>query len=59
MLAVGGEEVKSLAQFYRKVWSRGAAGVEVPLKVLRGAQIREVTVRSIDRVQYFRGSATY
>jgi serine protease Do len=59
VLAVGGEEVKSLAEFYRKVWSRGAAGVEVPLKVLRGAQIREVTVRSIDRVQYFRGSATY
>ena len=37
----------------------GAAGVEVPLKVLRGTQIREVKVRSIDRVQYFRSSATY
>ena len=59
VLAVGGEEVKTLAEFYRKVWARGAAGVNVPLKVLRGAQVRDVTVRSIDRVQYFRGSATY
>lgn len=59
VLAVGGEEVTTLAQFYRKIWSRGAAGVEVPLKVLRGAQIRDVTVRSVDRAQYFRGSKTY
>jgi len=59
VLAVGGEEVRTLADFYRKIWSRGAAGVEVPLKVLRGTQIREVKVRSIDRVQYFRSSATY
>ena len=54
VLGVGGKEVASLADFYRKVWARGAAGVEVPLRVLQGAQIREVTVRSIDRLQYFR-----
>jgi S1-C subfamily serine protease len=59
VLAVGGEEVTTLAEFYRKIWSRGAAGVEVPLKVLRGAQVRDVTVRSVDREQYFRGSKTY
>jgi S1-C subfamily serine protease len=59
VLAVAGEEVSTLAEFYRSVWSRGAAGVEVPLRVLRGSQVREVTVRSIDRVQYFKGSSTY
>jgi S1-C subfamily serine protease len=59
VLAVGGEEVSTLAEFYRRVWSRGAAGVEVPLRVLRGSQVRELTVRSIDRVQYFKGSSTY
>jgi serine protease Do len=59
VLAVDGEEVTTLAQFYRKIWSRGAAGVEVPLKVLRGAQIRDINVRSVDRAQYFRGSKTY
>jgi hypothetical protein len=40
-------------------WSWGAAGMEVPLKVLRGTQLRELTVRSIDRVQYFRNSTAY
>ena len=59
VLAVGGDEVATLADFYRRVWSRGAAGVEVPLKVLRGAQIRDVKVKSIDRLEYFRPSRTY
>jgi len=36
VIGIGGEEVNTLADLYRKVWSRGAAGVEVPLKVLQG-----------------------
>jgi S1-C subfamily serine protease len=59
VLAVGGEEVASLAEFYRKVWARGAAGAAVPLTVLQGARVKEVTVRSIDRIEYFRQSKTY
>jgi S1-C subfamily serine protease len=59
VLAVGGEEVSTLAEFYRRVWGRGAAGTEVPLKVLQGARVRDVTVRSIDRLDYFRPSRTY
>ena len=59
VLAVGSEEVKTLAEFYKRIWERGPAGAEVPLKVLQGAQVRDVTVRSIDRVEYFRPSATY
>jgi hypothetical protein len=51
--------VSSLAEFYRKVWARGAAGVEVPLKVLQGVQVREVNVRSIDRLEYFRTRQSY
>jgi len=54
VLAVGGEEVRTLAEFYGKVWARGAAGVEVPIRVLRGVQLKDVAVRSIDRVEYFR-----
>jgi serine protease Do len=54
VIAVGGEAVSSLAEFYRKVWARGAAGVDVPLKILRGSQIADLTVKSIDRLQYFR-----
>jgi serine protease Do len=59
VLAVGGEEVRTLAEFYGKVWARGAAGVEVPIRVLRGVQMRELTVRSIDRVEYFRPARGY
>jgi hypothetical protein len=51
--------VSSLADFYRKVWARGAAGVEVPLKVLQGVQVREMNVRSIDRIEYFRTKPSY
>jgi len=59
VLGVAGEEVTSLADFYRKIWARGAAGVEVPLRVLQGMQMREVTLRSIDRIEYFRQKPSY
>jgi S1-C subfamily serine protease len=59
VIGIGGEEVGSLAEFYRKVWSRGEAGVEVPLRVLQGVQVKDVTVRSIDRLQYFRQKSSY
>jgi serine protease Do len=59
VIGVAGEEVNSLADLYRKVWARGAAGVEVPLKVLQGLEIRDVTLRSMDRLEYFRPRPTY
>jgi serine protease Do len=59
VLAVGGEEVTTLAEFYRRIWGGGAAGADVRLKVLQGSHVRDVTVRSIDRVEYFRASKTY
>ena len=59
LIGVGSEEVSSLADFYRKIWARGAAGVEVPLRVLQGVQVNEVTVRSIDRTEYFRAKPSY
>jgi S1-C subfamily serine protease len=59
VVGVGSEEVGSLSDFYRKVWARGAAGVDVPLRVLQGMQMKEVTVRSIDRIEYFRQKPSY
>jgi S1-C subfamily serine protease len=59
VIGVGGEEVASLADFYRKVWARGAAGVEVPLRVLQGVEVKDVSVRSIDRLEYFRRKPSY
>jgi S1-C subfamily serine protease len=54
ILSVKGEEVKGLADFYRKVWALGSAGVEVPLGVLRGIKIREIALKSVDRNRLLR-----
>lgn len=59
VIGVGGEEVASLADFYRKVWARGAAGVEVPLRVVQGLQVKDLRVHSIDRLEYFRRKPSY
>lgn len=59
LIGVGKDDVSSLPEFYRRVWALGAAGVDVPLRVLQGVQVKEVTVRSIDRVDYFRARPSY
>ena len=59
ILAVGDAGVRTQADFYRKVWDRGGAGTEIPLKVLQGVDVRDVRVKSIDRVEYFRPRTTY
>lgn len=59
VLGVGADAVKSHEELYRKVWGLGAAGVDVPLKILQGADVREFKIRSIDRFQYFREKQTY
>jgi S1-C subfamily serine protease len=46
---VAGEPIADLADFYRSVWQRGAAGTEIPLTLLREGKLRNVTVHSIDR----------
>ncbi|MBK9705423.1 MAG: serine protease [Betaproteobacteria bacterium] len=54
ILAVGGEPVRTQAEFYRKVWGGGSAGSEVPLRVLQGVEVKDLKLRSIDRIDYFR-----
>jgi S1-C subfamily serine protease len=46
---VGEHEVRSLAEFYRRLWALGAAGVGVPLTTVRGGTSLSVTLRSVDR----------
>jgi serine protease Do len=57
VLGLGADTVKTHADLYKKIWALGAAGVEVPFKVLQGADMREVKVKSIDRAEYFRAKA--
>ena len=54
ILGVGADAVHSQAEFYHKVWGRGAAGSEIPLRVLQDDAVHEVKVRSIDHGDYFR-----
>ncbi len=59
ILAVKGTPVTSLADFYRKIWALGNAGVEVPLTVLRGAGLAEIGVTSGDRYKYLKLKRSY
>ncbi|HEY5291300.1 MAG TPA: S1C family serine protease [Burkholderiales bacterium] len=58
VVGVGADAVTTQVEFYRKLWSLGPAGTEVPLKVLQGASVKEIKVRSIDRTDYFRAKPT-
>jgi S1-C subfamily serine protease len=54
VLSVAGEQVSSLAAFYRKVWSLGQAGVEVPLTLYREGVTFDVAVNSSDRAKFLK-----
>jgi S1-C subfamily serine protease len=54
VLAVAGQPVAGLADFYRKAWAQGAAGVEVPLTLMRGGERMDAAVRSIDRNDFLK-----
>jgi S1-C subfamily serine protease len=59
VIGVAGAAVKTHAELYRKLWSLGAAGVEVPMRILQDGDIRDVRVKSIDRTEYFKTKPAY
>ena len=52
--AVGDAVVGSLAEFYRGMWARGPAGVEIPIEVVRDGRSVWVRVRSVERSANFK-----
>lgn len=54
VLGVGSDKVSDQADFYRRVWGTGPAGTEVMIKVLKGGDVRELRVKSIDRMDSLR-----
>ena len=54
ILAIGGQAIGNQAEFYRTLWASGAAGNEITLQVWRAKAVREISVRSIDRMEYLR-----
>src|SRR5215467_5952820 len=59
ILAVNGEIPKSLPDFYRKIWSQGDAGVDVPLEVLQNHQRLNLQVHSINRLDHLKLKSTF
>ena len=54
LIEVAGERVKGQADFFRKVWQLGAAGVQVPLTVGRAGDVLRLSVRSGDRQDFLK-----
>ena len=58
IMGIGGKLVKGMADFYRKIWARGSAGVEIPVDVIpvgsTSFEIRKVTVKSRDRLDWLK-----
>jgi S1-C subfamily serine protease len=54
IIGIDDEPVVGLANMFRRVWSLGNAGVEVPLKVMRDAEQMELKVHSADRAGFQR-----
>src|SRR5580693_9015041 len=54
LAGVGGSEIENLGDFYHKIWSRGPAGVEIPIEIIRDGRAMGLRVRSADRSTFMK-----
>lgn len=59
IVGIGGEDIRGQADFYTKLWAKGAAGVEVSLDVLKGSRVEKYEIKSMDRTEHFRPRPVY
>jgi S1-C subfamily serine protease len=52
--AIGDTSVDNLGDFYRKVWSCGPAGAEIPIEVVRDRRSAWLRIKSADRGSYLK-----
>jgi S1-C subfamily serine protease len=52
ILAVAGNDVTNLADFFRRIWALGPAGVDVPLTLDREGDVFNMRITSADRSLY-------
>ncbi|MGZ5835402.1 MAG: S1C family serine protease [Xanthobacteraceae bacterium] len=55
VVAVAGSKIDSVASMFRRIWSLGNAGVEIPLTIVRDGRTMEVRVMSSDRNRLLKG----
>jgi S1-C subfamily serine protease len=56
---IGGTVAKTLPDFYRKLWSLGAAGITVPLDIVRDGKDQHIDVQSINRMDHLKLKSTF
>lgn len=54
LVGLGQEAFRSMADFYRRLWAEGNAGVVVELTVVRDGEVLEVPVKTADRYLWYR-----
>jgi S1-C subfamily serine protease len=59
IVELDGEPVATLADFYRRLWAKGSAGVEASLTLLDRRGPREVKAKTIDRYKFLKLGVTY
>ena len=57
IIAVAGSEVRTLLELYRKAWSLGGAGTQIPVEVEREGRRFPMLIESIDRTEFFKKPA--
>ena len=50
VLAVDDAKVASLEEFYKRVWAHANPNDEIKLTVQQGEQIRNITIKAVDRM---------
>jgi S1-C subfamily serine protease len=59
VLSVAGKEVSDLAGFFRRIWSQGQAGVDVPLTIYRDGATMDVRIKSSERGRFLKGPSLH
>jgi len=54
ILAINGAAIGNQAEFYATLWNGSRAGDEITLQIWRDKVVHELTIRSIDRMDYLR-----
>jgi S1-C subfamily serine protease len=54
IVGVNGETPSGLPDFYRKLWSHGAAGAVVSLDLMHGHGVRHLQIQSVNRLDYLK-----
>jgi S1-C subfamily serine protease len=59
IVGIDGEATVTLPEFYRKLWSRGTAGVTVPLDVQSRSETRRLDIPSANRLDHLKLKSTF